>query len=350
MVPLYPILDLSYNRPLAQEEFKRCHKLVTDIAHVARDSGSSQDEMHWVSPDGHQVYGEVANVDFVSFDSAFVSRLRLESFIFSGVRLATILGNHPSPDWNDYFSESFRGESGDMPDWCIPAFQEYTRELPQEFICNPPLVMGEVGYKVGPYCVNRDVVSYQERINLLREFGELERLRNLQHPVIVEIGGGYGGLAYFIKQIVPDATYIIVDLPRSLLFSGCYLTVTLSSACPVGVFDGGSFSSPGGVSLVVNRLLDKLSNVKIDLAINTLSFAEMAPKIVAHYAAFLAGHIAPEGALFEQNFDNRHFGSSHFSLPADILGQYFPVRNLARGRALWGKPSLWRLAESSAAR
>jgi hypothetical protein len=317
--------------------------LIAAVERSARESGSLEDESHWVSPDGHKVYGEVARVDFESVDLEFLSRLRLESFVFSGVRLTNILGNSSIPHWNDYFSQFFPDESGEAPDWCIPAFKEYTRGLPSEYICKPPLVLGEIGYQVGTSCVNRDIISYQERINLLLEFGAFKRLRELQNPIILEIGAGYGGLAYFVKQIVPNATYVIVDLPRSLLFSGCYLSVTLSPDCSVEVFDETSDCSARAVWLVVNRFLTRLKNLRIDLAINTLSFAEMSPEIVANYASFIAQHLAPDGALFEQNFDNSHFGTNHFSFPAEILDQYFPFRIEARRQTLWGKASLWAL-------
>jgi hypothetical protein len=341
MIHCYPVLDFSHNRRLENEEIERCRRLVAAIERSARKSGSLEDESRWVSPDGRKVYGEVTNIDFTAVDSEFLSRLRMESFVFSGVRLETILGNGSVPHWNDYFSQFFPDESGEAPDWCIPAFKEYTRGLAPEYICEPPLVLGEIGYKVGTCCVNRDIISYQERINLLLEFGVFKRLRELQYPTILEIGAGYGGLAYFIKQIVPQVTYIIVDLPRSLLFSGCYLSVTLPGH-PVEVLDG-SPCSAGGVWLVVNRFLERLKRIRVDLAINTLSFAEMSPKLVADYASFIAQHLVPDGALFEQNFDNSHFSSSNFSCPAEILPQYFPFRLEARGPARWGKASLWTL-------
>lgn len=341
----YPVLDISHNRRLRDDEVERCRVLVAAIERSACVSGSLEDESRWVSPDGHKVYGEITNIDFRSIDSEFLSRLRLESFVFSGVRLTNILGNNPVQAWNDYFSQFFPNDSGKTPDWCIPAFNEYTRGLPSEYVCQPPLVLGEIGYQVGTCCVNRDIISYQERINLLLELGVFERLRNIQRATILEVGAGYGALAYFIKQILPHVTYIIVDLPRSLLFSGCYLTVTLPEHS-VGVLDQDPCAT-GGVWLVVNRLLNRLKSVRVDLAINTLSFAEMSPSLVSQYASFIAQHLNPEGALFEQNFDNSHFGYSHFSCPPEILKLYFPSRLEPRGRSLWGKASLWKLTPAS---
>src|SRR5262245_28134003 len=196
-----PIFNLSDNRELTPAEVQRCLNLVAAVDRSARESGSLGDESRWVSPDGQKVYGQISGVDFASVDARFLSRLRMEAFMFSGVRLENILGTASVPHWNDNFSEFFLND--DSSDWCVPAFKEYTKGLPPEYVCNPPLVMGEIGYRVGPRCVNRDVVSYQERINLLLEFAEFKRLKELENPLILEIGGGYGGLAYFIKKIVP---------------------------------------------------------------------------------------------------------------------------------------------------
>lgn len=343
MVTSYPVLDLSRNRPLTEAEVDRCRVLAADLQRVSRQSGSTEDEANWVSPAGDRVYGQITTVDFTSVDADFLSRLRLESYMFSGVRLTSILGsNAGAASWNDFFWQFYPAGAEEVPDWCILAFKEYTRDLPREYVCDPPLVMGEVGYQVGPHCVNRDVVSYQERINLLRDFGEIERLRSLRQPVILEIGGGYGGLAYFLKRLVPHATYVIVDLPRSLIFSGCYLAVALQRKCQVELYDGQSRCSSGNIWLIVNRLLDCLRDIRVDLAINTMSFGEMSRETVAGYASFIARHLASNGALFEQNFDNSHFDSNHFSSPSEVLAQHFPFRTQAPGRVYWGQASIWK--------
>jgi hypothetical protein len=47
-------------------------------------------------------------------------------------------------------------------------------------------------------------------------------------PRILEIGGGYGALAYWFKQAFPRASYSIVDLPECILFSRLYLSLTIA--------------------------------------------------------------------------------------------------------------------------
>ena len=53
--------------------------------------------------------------------------------------------------------------------------------------------------------------------NRIEENGEVK---------VLEIGGGYGALAYWFKSAFPNATYTIIDLPESLLFSRLYLSLT----------------------------------------------------------------------------------------------------------------------------
>ena len=92
-------------------------------------------------------------------------------------------------------------------------------------MCNRPLVGGEIGYKVDEVCVNPDTVSYQERLTGLYDSGLLERLRSRRSPIILEVGSGYGALAFYIKRILPHARLYLVDIPTSLMFAGCYLVM-----------------------------------------------------------------------------------------------------------------------------
>ena len=44
--------------------------------------------------------------------------------------------------------------------------------------------------------------------------------------MVVEIGGGFGGLAYHLLRCRPDVTYIGLDLPEYLLIQSYYLSCT----------------------------------------------------------------------------------------------------------------------------
>lgn len=346
--------DLGACRPLSGDEIARCRRVAGELAQLKGESNTEA----WVSPVGKVVHGHVSTIDFEHVDESFLNRLRHHSYIFSGYRLTNLLGLTSAPHWNDFFVEVF-DPGRTAPDWSVPAFRKYVAGLGPRDIFAPPLIMGEVGFKVDGYCVNRDVVAYQERINLMRELGVFDHLQRKGAPLILEIGGGYGALAFFLKQRFPHATYVIVDLPRSLLFSGCYLAAALPGV-EVRVFKPGNEQfAPGSITLVADFLLHQLPVPVVDVALNTLSFAEMPEQTVADYGRWLARHLAADGLLFEQNFDNRHLGAANFSHPAGVLAQFFRLESsrkagfwrrlswrIGLGRlgksTLWGKANLWR--------
>jgi hypothetical protein len=326
-------MNLATSRPLSEAELSRCRQVAAELARLG-DAGAEC----WVNPQGRAVHGQVSRIGGKDADDAFFNALRRHSFIFSGYRLANLAGEH-SPSWTDAMGEAF-DPGATAPDWSVPAFRAYTRGLASPDIYAPPLIMGEIGYEIDGRCVNRDVVAYQERINLMRELGVLERLKH-GTGVVVEIGAGYGALAYYLKRRFPGVTYVIVDLPPSLLFSGCYLAAALPEV-PIRVLGpGGAGVLHGGVNLVSNVDLEQLSGLCVDVAINTLSFAEMPAATVAHYCGWLERNLGPDGVLFEQNFDNRHYGLENYSGPAEVIEGFLRCR-AARSRGVhWGPVRVW---------
>ena len=71
--------------------------------------------------------------------------------------------------------------------------------------------------------VSQDIARFQRSVSTLSKAGLLDpRPRPAQ---VVEIGGGYGGLALSLSKILDGSRYVIVDLPEVLLFSAAYLTL-----------------------------------------------------------------------------------------------------------------------------
>ena len=90
--------------------------------------------------------------------------------------------------------------------------------------------MGEIGWDVDGYVVNRDLTAYQDIIAILYQAGVLPWLENRAtsgKPVtVLEIGSGYGGFTYFFSEILPTASYWACDLPESLIVAAMYFSVT----------------------------------------------------------------------------------------------------------------------------
>jgi hypothetical protein len=197
------------------------------------------------------------------------------------------------------------------------------KSLPERYVFKPPSMLGECGYSVNGTIVNRDTNGYQERINLIFESGignYLDSLLSQRNEVrILEIGGGYGALAYWFKQAFPKASYSIVDLPECILFSRLYLTLTM----PDMPTSFGLGSAKYGIRFIPNFMSEQLKDT-FDLVINTLSMSEMSAYQVERYADLIKNvWIRDEGLFFEQNQDNRPMG---LLFAQELFASKFPER------------------------
>ncbi|HEX4148439.1 MAG TPA: putative sugar O-methyltransferase, partial [Pirellulales bacterium] len=208
----------------------------------------------------------------------------------------------------------------------IETYFSKTRSLPAELHISPPARFGEVGWQCQGKLVNYDTVAYLERIALLYYAGFLNRqspISLLDRPNlrILELGGGYGGLAYHIKQLLPSSRYTIVDLPESLAFSSVYLGVLFREE--KNRFGAAMAGDPKpGFSLVPNFEFPALveSGAKFDLVINTLSLSEMSVPQIRAYCEGIAALVGQDGFFFEQNQNNHHLG---LQFAPEIIREYF---------------------------
>ena len=187
----------------------------------------------------------------------------------------------------------------------IIQWKALTETLPERLIYRAPLMLGERGWLVDGDFINNDIVTYQERMALMAAGGIFEHLDKVETPRIIEIGGGYGALAFAILSAYPNAEYWICDLPESLMFSGLYLSMVQDR--PVRVKQAGC-EAERGINLLPNYYFPFLGQ-SFDLAINTLSMSEMSVHQVDTYGAGLARLLGERrGLFFEQNQDNRQMG------------------------------------------
>jgi hypothetical protein len=106
-------------------------------------------------------------------------------------------------------------------------------------------------------------------------------------PVVAEIGGGFGGLAYFLLSSGANCRYVNFDLPEILVVEQYYLM----SAFPEKNFllygeqpiDFGPALESFDVILMPNFELPKLPDDSVDLFINTGSLSEMDYATVEEY-------------------------------------------------------------------
>lgn len=131
--------------------------------------------------------------------------------------------------------------------------------------------------------------------------------RGIERPVILEIGGGLGGVAHLLRRYFGDKlTYFVVDLPETLLIQEWYLRSSYPEA-PTSFRSGSEPVAPvtGGFNFVnAYKLGDQ--NYAFDTAINIDSMQEMNSEAIAFYVEYIQRNLAPNGLFFFQN----HYGQA----------------------------------------
>jgi hypothetical protein len=275
-----------------------------------------------------------------------INRLRLYTHPFTGYQLTSFDRGiirtpivHPIPDTFDKEIE----ENRPKPDQYVHRYIHMIRHLPKDLVAGPPLKLGEIGWNVGGRAITIDTWRCQVRLNTLFEAGIIDWLRQraeANSPLnILEIGAGYGALAYYLKSIVPRANYLICDIPEALLFSSIYLAIARPEFQHT-IYDGTDESifvrDNGGYTFIPNFMFDDLvrSGIRIDMAINTNSFVEMSEKQVRHYAHGLKMMLRDTGILFEENWPGPYGKPDNFHCDAkSIIAQFFSYKNTLRPKS-----------------
>ena len=280
-----------------------------------------------------------------------INNLRLFSQVFTGYSLAEMKraeGLQPPDRVPPDLDERMKQASRRMDEWII-RYWMLSRYVPDAPRISQPRRFGEAGWIVDGHIVNHDTYLYMERIALLRVSGLLGRLEAHaadRSPLILEIGGGFGGLAFHLKNLVPRLRYIIIDLPESLVFSAIYLSTCFPDQHNVIATSPELIAKDlalPGFTFVPNHFSHRLeeAGIRVDLAINTLSMSEMPAVQVRAYCALIRDSLAPGGAFFEQNQDNRHLGLFNAE---DIVAEFFKARQqptLPVDLAYGSSPNVW---------
>lgn len=205
---------------------------------------------------------------------------------------------------SDLLAETiFARLGGSIPSSLNKKYQFYTKGLPDEYICRPPRILGECGWEINKGIVNRDVLVYQRHITNLYFHGVIQYLQAMENPVILEIGGGYGGFAYFLKKLIPHARYYMVDLPESLVFAAIYLGITMPQYVNVNdfVYNGKKPIEKGQTFTFIPSSKINEIEADFDLVVNTGSFGEMTQKQVEGYADYIEKNL--KGILYDEDFE-----------------------------------------------
>ena len=113
-------------------------------------------------------------------------------------------------------------------------------------------------------------------------------LVDAKRPVICEIGGGYGGFAYYLRKALDSSVYINFDLPEILLVCSYYLKMSLPHR-KILLFDKGMYGKPlpdlndYDIILMPHYMLPFVSDRSVDIVVNAHSLSEMDHLTVEEY-------------------------------------------------------------------
>lgn len=113
-----------------------------------------------------------------------------------------------------------------------------------------------------------------------------ELVEHVEHPVVAELGGGYGGMAYYLVRDIPMVTYVDFDLPENLALTSYYLLrafPTLDFVLYGEMELNNETLCNSRIVLMPNFEISKMPSNSADLVFNSYSLAEMSALAIEEY-------------------------------------------------------------------
>ncbi len=147
--------------------------------------------------------------------------------------------------------------------------------------------LGGFGHKLSAGLVNLDTLKFYETLigmEISNTFSEIRGKKSL----VIEIGAGWGGFAYQFKINFPLSTYLLVDLPATMIFSYIYLKNCFPNAKFKVVKNESEIPTIEeyinfDFVFIPNFLFRQLNLPSVDLGINMVSFQEMTETQIMSY-------------------------------------------------------------------
>ncbi len=140
----------------------------------------------------------------------------------------------------------------------------------------------------------------EDLCNSVLEFTAITEALPADEPVgsVIELGAGYGRLAWVFLTVFRDVRYVVVDIPPALAIAEQYLSSLFADRSVFGFRHFDSFADVADelhsaqiVFLTPNQL-DLLPPQRADLFVNVSSLHEMRPDQIEHYFAAIETHCA----------------------------------------------------------
>jgi putative sugar O-methyltransferase len=129
-------------------------------------------------------------------------------------------------------------------------------------------------------------------------------------PLMLELGSGYGRVAWAALEVLPGVRYVLVDIPPALAVAQRYLT-ELHPALPVFRFrrfrDGDAAAEELGrsrIAFLTPNQLERLPPLGADVALTVSSLHEMRPDQIRRYLELIDLHC--RGAFYTKQWRRWH--------------------------------------------
>ncbi len=184
-----------------------------------------------------------------------------------------------------------------------------------------------------PYGLELDDVFVSHGSDYLHYYAtEVNRLAaDEDRAVVVELGGGYGGMAYFLIRDSDKTTYVDFDLPENLALTAYYL-LRAFPALNVVLYGEIELNSDtlrdNRIVLMPNFEIAKLPGNRADVVFNSYSLAEMSAEAIHEYIKHMT------------RISRRYFMHVNHTTNSLVKADDFGIERYGF-ELLYRKPALW---------
>lgn len=146
-----------------------------------------------------------------------------------------------------------------------------------------PRIGNPWGYILGGKVLYEPVFEYHYQADYFQSL-----LAHLETPIVLEIGGGFGGLAYHILKRAPVVKYIGLDLPENILLQAYYLSCAfpgarmLTYSKEITRLDLKTIDAYD-IILMPNFMMPQIASCTADLIVNVRGLSEMPSETIEEY-------------------------------------------------------------------
>jgi putative sugar O-methyltransferase len=196
---------------------------------------------------------------------------------------------------NEYFNRTFSGplpESRQVYRALLHMYFKYIRQFDDDGFLDrfeDPSIGGTDDQEIlFGRAVSLDFLQSVEEAYLIRKSWKMAGKPG-EPSIIVELGAGYGRLAFVMKKMLPDCSYIILDLPEALTCSQSWLSrvlpgeVVLYNETETNDRFDFEYIRNGKVSFLLPHQIESIESDSVSVFVNVYSFAEMPKQSIDNY-------------------------------------------------------------------